>query len=178
VPSPTCRAGLVSDSHGLHDPKLEALFAGCDVVLHAGDIVKPAVLDALGRVAPVRAVRGNNDLGPSFAALPEALVEAVGPLTALVIHDLGARGRPAPAARTLIARHRPQVVVHGHSHRPGAAVVDGRLLVNPGAAGPRRFSLPRTAAVLEVRGRHARVTWHDLAGEALAPYGEPIEAEL
>jgi len=95
-----------------------------------------------------------------------------------VVHDLGARGRPAPSARALLARHRPHVVVHGHSHRPGAAVVEGRLVVNPGSCGPRRFSLPRTAAVMEVRGRSVRVAWHDLAGERLAPFGEAFELEL
>ncbi len=177
MPAPSLRVGLVADSHGLHDPKLETLLAGCDLVLHAGDLVRPDVLEALARVAPVRAVRGNNDVGPAFAALPEVLVEELGALTVLVIHDLGARGRPAPAARAALARHRPQVVVHGHSHRPGAALVEGRLVVNPGSCGPRRFSLPRTAALLVVSGRRARVTWHDLAGDVLAPFGEPFEVE-
>jgi putative phosphoesterase len=178
VASPSLRVGLVADSHGLHDPKLETLLAGCDLVLHAGDVVRPAVLEALARVAPVRAVRGNNDVGPAFAALPEVLVEDLGALRALVVHDLGARGRPSPVARALLARHHPDLVVHGHSHRPGAAVVEGRLVVNPGSCGPRRFSLPRTAALLVIRGRTARVTWHDLAGKALAPFGEAFEAEL
>jgi putative phosphoesterase len=172
------RVGLVSDSHGLHDPKLDALLAGCEVVLHAGDIVRTEVLDALAALAPVRAVRGNNDVGPAFAALPESLVVAVGELTALVVHDLGARSRPAPAAQALVARHRPDLVIHGHSHRPGAALVDGRLLINPGSCGPRRFSLPRTAAVMEVRGRRVRVVWHDLAVEPAARHGEPFEVEL
>jgi putative phosphoesterase len=171
--------GLVADSHGLHDPKLDALLAGCAVLLHAGDLVKPAVLAALGRIAPVRAVRGNNDQGPSFAALPEVLVEEVGGLTALVVHEAAALVRPAPAVRALLAKHRPRVIVHGHSHRPGAHQDDeGRLVVNPGSCGPRRFSLPRTAAVMEVSGRRVRVEWFDLAGERVERFGEPFEVEL
>ena len=141
----------------------------------------PAVqagLEALAAGREVRTVRGNNDHGPSFERLPEALVVQVGPLTALLVHDLGARERPGPPAARLIARHAPQIVVHGHSHRPGATLVEGRLFVNPGSAGPRRFSLPRTAAVLEVRRRRVRVTFFDLAGTAPAPHGDPFEAAL
>lgn len=172
------RVGLVSDTHGLLDPKLGPLFDGCDLLLNAGDTVAPAVLAALDRLAPGRAVRGNNDAGPSFAALPEAVLVSLGPLTALLVHDLGARERPKPPARALLARHRPQIVVHGHSHRPGAALVDGRLFVNPGSAGPRRFSLPRTAALLEARGRHVTVRFFDLGGELPVPHGAPLEAAL
>lgn len=175
------RVGLVSDLHGLLDPKLGPLLAPCDLVLNAGDTVRPAVLAALEAAAPgreVRTVRGNNDLDPGLERLPEVAVLELGALTALLLHDLGARERPAPPAARLIARHRPEIVVHGHSHRPGAALVEGRLYVNPGSAGPRRFSLPRTAAVLEVRRRRVRVVFFDLAGEAPAPHGEPLEASL
>jgi putative phosphoesterase len=175
------RVGLVSDLHGLLDPKLAPLLARCALVLNAGDTVKPAVHAALEALAPgggVRSVRGNNDLGPSFERLPEALLVELGTLTALLVHDLGARERPGPPAAGLIARHRPEIVVHGHSHRPAAALVDGRLYVNPGSAGPRRFSLPRTAAVLELRRRRASVAFFDLAGDAPAPYGERLEAAL
>jgi len=172
------RVGLVSDSHGLHDPKLDVLLAGCALVLHAGDLVKPAVLEALAAVAQVRAVRGNNDVDPALERLPESLVVELGELTALVVHDLGARGRPLPAARALLARHRPDVVVHGHSHRAAAAILEGRLVVNPGSCGPRRFSLPRSAALLDLAGRRARVTFFDLGGAHLARLGAPFEAEL
>lgn len=172
------KLGLVADSHGLSDPKLRAVLRGCSLVLHAGDIVKPAVLDALAEIAPVRAVRGNNDLGPSFDRLPEtALVEA-GDLKVLVVHDLGPRERPKPPARGLLVRHRPEVVVHGHSHRPGAARIGPTLFVNPGSAGPRRFSLPRTAAILEVAGRTVRVVFFDLSSPAPAPFGDPVEVTL
>jgi uncharacterized protein len=172
------RVGLVSDSHGLLDPKLPGLLEGCALILHAGDIVRPAVLAGLRALAPVRAVRGNNDLDPALARLPETALVALGPLTALVVHDLGARERPRAPARPLLARERPQIVVHGHSHRPGAALLDGTLFVNPGSAGPRRFSLPRTAAILVLRGRHVRLEFVDLSGAAPAPFGEPLEARL
>lgn len=172
------RVGLVSDTHGLLDPRLEGLFEGCARVLHAGDVVRPAILDALARIAPVTAVRGNNDLDPAFARLPETALVTLGELHALVLHDLGTRARPRAEARTAVARAHPEIVVHGHSHRPGASVADGTLYVNPGSAGPRRFSLPRTAAILVVTGRHARVEFFDLSGDAPAPHGAAVEADL
>jgi putative phosphoesterase len=172
------RVGLVSDTHGLADPRLPEALGRCDLVLHAGDVVKEAVLAALGHIAPVTAVRGNCDAGTSLERLPEAAVVPLGALTGLVVHDLGPRERPIAPAATLLARARPQVVVHGHSHRPGAAVVGGTLFVNPGSAGPRRFSLPRAAAVLTVRGRTARVEWMDLAAPDLAPLLAPVEVRL
>jgi putative phosphoesterase len=172
------RVGLVSDTHGLVDEKLADLFAGVDLVLHAGDVVKPEILEVLGAIAPLRVVRGNNDLAPSLAALPETAILPVGPLTALLVHDLGPRERPHPALQAFLERERPDVVVHGHSHRPGAAIVEGRLFVNPGSAGPRRFSLPRTAAVLEVRRRRAVVRFHDLSGARPTPFGAPFDAAL
>ena len=172
------RIGLVSDTHGLVDPRLAAIFHGCALVLHAGDLVRPDVLDALGRAAPVTAVRGNNDHGPALELLPETALVEVGALRHLMVHDLGARARPAPPAGPLIARHHPELVVHGHSHRPGAELLDGRLYVNPGSAGPRRFSLPRTVALLTVRGRRAEVTFLDLDGDPPRTHGAPVRAAL
>lgn len=169
------RVGVVSDSHGLSDPKLPELFAGCALILHAGDIVKPAVLADLEAIAPIRAVRGNNDVGPSFASLPETARLELGGFAVLMVHDAGPRGRPHAAVRRLLARDRPHVVVHGHSHRPGSALVDGVLFVNPGSAGPRRFSLPRTAGVLEIGEAALAFALFDLAGDALAPFGAPVE---
>jgi len=172
------RIGLVSDTHGLLDPRLPELFRGCDAIVHAGDVVKGAVLAGLGAVAPVTAVRGNNDDVPDLAHLPELALLPVGALTLLVVHDLGAREHPKPPARAALARRRPEILVHGHSHRPGAALHAETLFVNPGSAGPRRFSLPRTAAVLAAQGRRVSLAFFDLAGPRPAPFGEPIEAEL
>ena len=172
------RVGLVADSHGLFDPKLPDVLRGTELILHAGDVVKPEVLAAHERIAPVRFVRGNNDHGPSFASYPEVMLLELGALRALLVHDLGPRERPRPQVRPLLLREKPQLVVHGHSHRPAAVRVGETLFVNPGSAGPRRFSLPRTAALLTVRGRRARIEFFDLSRERAAPFGEPIEAEL
>jgi hypothetical protein len=173
------RIGLVSDTHGLLDPALPLLFARCDAILHAGDVVKADLLAGLERLAALTVVRGNNDEGdPALARLPETALVPLGLLTALVVHDLGPREKPKPPARGLIARRRPEIVVHGHSHRPGAALVEGRLFVNPGSAGPRRFSLPRTAGLLAVRGRRVRVELFDLAGGRPAPFGPALEVTL
>jgi len=175
-PSPLL-VGLVSDTHDVFDPKLEALFAGCGLILHAGDITRQAVLDALSAIAPVRAVRGNNDFGPLAGDLPETAVVALGEMAALLVHDVSP-ARPSPAALRALSRSGARLVVHGHSHRPATALQDGVLFVNPGSAGPRRFSLPRTAGLLTVSGRTARVALFDLAGPAPAPFGRPLSLEL
>ncbi len=173
------RVGLVADTHGLVEPRLGPLFRGCALILHAGDVTRPEVLAALAAVAPVRAVRGNNDLGPFGASLPETDLVPLGALRALLVHDVGARGRAPPApAREALARQRPDLVVHGPSHRPGHGMVDGVLFVNPGSAGPRRFSLPRTAAVLGVEGRAVQVRLYDVAGDPPAPLGRAARYRL
>ncbi len=172
------RIALVSDTHGLTDPQLPGLFEGCERVLHAGDMVTTPVLDALARIAPVTVVRGNNDVAPPFERLPESIVLPVGELRLLMIHDLGDHVRPRPRAGAALARERPHIVVHGHSHRPGAAVHAGRLFVNPGSAGPRRFTLPHTAAILTVDGRRASVAFYELSGRHPVPHGPAFEAEL
>jgi uncharacterized protein len=172
------RIGLISDAHGHLDPKLPALFAGCDLIVDAGDVVKPEVQEALRTVAPVTAVRGNNDRGPAFARVPAVAVVALGELSALIVHDLHARPRPKPPRRPGRPRRDPEIVIHGHSHRPGARLDGGTLYVTPGSAGPRRFSLPRTAAVLAVSGRRVLLAFFDLAGEQVRPYGDPLEADL
>jgi putative phosphoesterase len=171
------RIGLVSDTHGLADPLLGRLFQGCDLVLHAGDVGSPEVLESLGRIAPVRAVRGNNDLDAFGAALPETVRERLGEIEALVVHELWAPGRLSPGARRALRRP-AGIVVFGHSHRPSAELDEGSLYLNPGSAGPKRFHLPRSAAVLEVRGRRAAFAVHDLESPGLPPIGETFRAAL
>ncbi len=174
--SAAVRVGLVSDTHGLFDPRLPELLVGCDLILHAGDIVRPEILDDLARIAPLRAVRGNNDAIPAFRELPEMAVADVGGLRALLVHQAGTRGRLLPAVRTALSGHGAHILVHGHSHRPLAALDDGVLLVNPGSAGPRRFRLPRSAGLLDVRGRAAEVRLFDLASPSLSLLGPPVVA--
>jgi putative phosphoesterase len=172
------KVGLVSDTHDHVEPKLDALFRGCDLILHAGDVTREHVLAALSRIAPVRTARGNNDVGPFGDGLPELVWAELGEITALVVHQLGSRERLAPPVARALARRPAGVVVHGHSHRPGVALVGGRLLVNPGSAGRRRFSLPRAAGLLVADGRDVRVQLFDLAADAPSPLGPPFDARL
>lgn len=176
-PTPPLRVGLVSDTHDVFDPKLEALFRGCALLLHGGDIGRQAILDALAAIAPVRAVRGNNDLGAFAEDLPETAVVALGGLSALLVHQVSP-ARPAPAVLRALSRSGARLVVHGHSHRLGATLVDGVLFVNPGSAGPRRFRLPRSAALLEVEGRRVRLEFRDLDYPGLPRLGEALAADL
>lgn len=172
------RVGLVSDTHGLFDPALPRIFEGCELILHAGDVTGERVLSALGAIAPVWAVRGNNDLGPFGESLPETATVRLGELSAFLIHELGHPERPVPAARRALARARPEIVLFGHSHRPLATVSDGILFVNPGSAGPRRFSLPRTVGLLEVNGRRVRLELRELLAGGTRRLGRPLESLL
>jgi putative phosphoesterase len=172
------KIGLVSDTHDHVEPRLAELLGGCDLLLHAGDVTRAPVLEALARIAPVRAVRGTNDVGPFGLSLPELLWVEVGQLTALVVHQLGARARLAPEVARALARRPAEIVVYGHSHRPGVELAGGRLFVNPGSAGRRRFSLPRAAGLLAVAGRQATVSLFDLASPALARLAGPFRAAL
>ncbi len=125
------RIGLIADTHGLLRPEAAAALAGADAILHAGDIGSPAVLDALGALAPVEAIAGNVDRG--WCALPECRRFVLAGVPIVLVHDRKQLpALPAPGA----------VVVCGHSHRPSITEEDGVLVVNPGSAGPRRFSLP------------------------------------
>jgi putative phosphoesterase len=143
--------GLISDTHGLLRPEALAALAGCDHIIHAGDICNPEILSELAAIAPVTAVRGNNDQGAWALALQEVEILHIEQTTIYVIHDLK-QLRCAPQALGV------QVVVAGHSHRPQCEQRDGVLVINPGSAGPRRFKLPVSVARLEVDG--ARVTAH------------------
>ena len=130
----------------------------------AGDTVDEILLEPLRAIAPVHAVRGNNDHSPGLLALPEFLELDVAGVRILVAHDRKDRRLPAT-----IARSHPNVLVVGHSHQP-LLVKEGELLiVNPGSAGPRRFRLPRTAGIMTLaRGRPPRVALWDLDRDA--PY--------
>lgn len=137
------RIGLVSDTHGVVRPAALDYLRGSDHIIHAGDIGKPEVLDAFGTLAPVTAIRGNIDSGEWAKGLPEVREETIGGVRILVLHDLKQLDRD-PAAAGI------RVVVSGHSHKPAVEERDGVLYINPGSAGPRRFSLPVTAGELLV----------------------------
>ena len=127
--------GVISDTHGLLRPEAVQALRGVDRIIHAGDVGDPQVLAALESIAPVAAVRGNNDRGGWAQALPHTqLIDAAGSLI-YVIHDVAELDLD-PAAAGI------SVVVAGHSHRPDQHERDGVLWFNPGSAGPRRFKLP------------------------------------
>lgn len=149
------RVGLISDTHGLLRPEALHAMRGSDYIVHAGDIGDPAILQALQRIAPVTAVRGNNDRGAGYSGIAETEVLQAGETLIYVIHDLAELDLDPAAAEF-------QVVVSGHSHKPSSRERDGVLYVNPGSAGPRRFSLPIAAALLHIRGRSVEAELLDL----------------
>ena len=139
------RIGLISDTHGLLRPEATAFLQGSDFIVHAGDICDPGVLEALNAIAPVTAVRGNNDRGAWADSLNETEILQVGEICLCVIHDV-ARLRIDPAAAGVRA------VVSGHSHKPIVDERGGVLFVNPGSAGPRRFTLPIAVGEIVIDG--------------------------
>jgi putative phosphoesterase len=139
------RIGLISDTHGLLRPEVLDFLRGSDHIVHGGDVCDAGVLQTLRAIAPVTAVRGNNDRGAWAAALPESELVRLGDVFVYAIHDLAEIDIDPRAAGV-------QVVVSGHSHRPAIEERDGVLYVNPGSAGPRRFRLPICAGELAVEG--------------------------
>ncbi|HZZ93854.1 MAG TPA: metallophosphoesterase family protein [Usitatibacter sp.] len=140
------RIGLISDTHGLLRPEALDALRGSHLILHAGDIGAAGVLEALGAIAPVTAVRGNNDNAPWARELPGVARLTVAGVRIVVVHDVKEMD---------LARADADVVVCGHSHQPRVESREGLLLVNPGSAGPRRFTLPVTVARLEIAAGRA-----------------------
>jgi putative phosphoesterase len=143
------RIGLISDTHGLLRPEAVAALQGADHIVHGGDICGAEILEALSRIAPVTAVRGNNDVGPWAARIPENELVELGGIRLYVLHDLS-------QMKIDPVRENVQVVVTGHSHKPIVNERDGVLYVNPGSAGPRRFTLPIAVGELVVSGKSAQ----------------------
>lgn len=141
--------GVISDTHGLLRPQALAALRGVELIVHAGDIGSLDVITALQRLAPVVAIRGNNDSGAWARPFAESASVQVGDIKAYVLHDLKALDF-APKAKGF------GVVIAGHSHRPSITERDGVLFVNPGSAGPRRFTLPVAVARLFVRDAAVR----------------------
>ena len=146
------RVGLISDTHGLMRPEALEYLRGSDHIVHAGDIGDPGILEALRRLAPVTAVRGNNDRGDWARAVPDIANFQVDDVTIHVLHDVG-QLRLQPGVR---------VVVSGHSHKPRVEERDGVLYVNPGSAGPRRFTLPIAVGELRISGETVKAQIHEL----------------
>lgn len=139
----------MSDTHGLLRPEALRRLRGVDRIVHAGDIGTPDVLRALEAIAPVTAVRGNNDRGAWARALPETTTLTVEDARLYVLHDVNTLAVD-PRRAALAA------VIAGHSHKPALLDRDGVLFLNPGSIGPRRFTLPIAMALLMVRGAAIR----------------------
>lgn len=136
--------GVISDTHGLLRPEAVSALTGCALIVHAGDVGSPEVLRDLERIAPVHAVRGNVDTEPWARRLPECRTVEVLGLRLHVLHD----------AKDLKAEPDAQpwnAVISGHTHKAASEVRGGMLYLNPGSAGPRRFGLPVTVAVIDAR---------------------------
>ena len=136
--------GVISDTHGLLRPEALTALRNSDLIIHAGDIGKPDVIEFLKSIAPVVAIRGNNDKDKWARSFPETAVVKIGKVRIYVIHDVKELEiDPAPAGF--------RVVISGHSHRPSVMRRGGVLFLTPGSAGPRRFKLPVAVARLRVR---------------------------
>jgi putative phosphoesterase len=127
--------GVISDTHGLLRPEAVEALRGSDRILHAGDVGDPKILEALARIAPVTAIRGNIDTEPWARTLPETEVVEAGKISIYMLHNLSQLDLKPEAAGF-------RVVLYGHSHKPNIEEKDGVLFFNPGSAGPRRFHLP------------------------------------
>ncbi|PPV05999.1 hypothetical protein XBLMG947_2951 [Xanthomonas bromi] len=132
------RIGVISDTHGLLRPEALAALDGCAHIIHAGDVGKPQVLEALRALAPLHVIAGNIDDKPWAADLPQTLDLQIDGVRIHVLHTL----------KTLASDVAADVVISGHSHKPEIQLREGVLYVNPGSAGPRRFSLPISLAML------------------------------
>jgi len=149
----THRIGLISDTHGLLRPEVHPALAGVELILHAGDVGGDVILDELELIAPVLAVFGNTD-GAGQPRLAESIERVIGGLSIHVSHGHEV-GSPTPAK--LLARYAADVIVYGHTHQQLVTRADGRLVVNPGAAGARRFKLEPSVGILTLAGGNASV---------------------
>ncbi len=145
-PLPSARIGIISDTHGLMRPEALAALAGVTHILHAGDVGDPEILKRLALIAPVTAIRGNVDTAGPCARLPATEYVTITGTNLYMLHDLHALDLD-PASAGIAA------VIYGHSHKPFIAYRKGVLFFNPGAAGPRRFSLPVSVGLLAIQGK-------------------------
>jgi putative phosphoesterase len=150
------KIGIISDTHGLLRPEAERRLTGVDHIIHAGDIGRPEIVDALRRIAPVTAIRGNVDSDEWASEYPATKLVRLAGKSIYVLHDL----------KTLqVDTAGIDVIVSGHSHVPKIDTVGGILHLNPGSAGRRRFKLPITLATLDVTPEGIRSEIHDLEGD-------------
>jgi uncharacterized protein len=148
--------GVISDTHGLLREEALAALRGSDLIVHAGDVGGPEIIESLEALAPVVAVKGNTDQARCAEALPTTAVAEAGPALIYVLHDLGQLDLDPAAAGF-------HLVVSGHSHKPARIERNGVIYLNPGSAGPRRFRLPITLARVELGSQPWQIEFVDLA---------------
>ncbi|MEM8811206.1 MAG: metallophosphoesterase family protein [Pseudomonadota bacterium] len=149
--------GIISDTHGLLRPEATAFLTGCDLIVHAGDIGKPEIIEGLETIAPVRAIRGNVDRAAWARNFPDTDTVRFAEKRIYLIHDV--HDLPIdPEAMEY------DVVISGHSHRPSEETKGSVLYFNPGSAGPRRFSLPITLARFRIEDGAISIERHDITG--------------
>lgn len=150
--------GLISDTHGYLDPRVEKIFAGVDLILHAGDIGPDSLIAELEAIAPVKAVLGNNDSSPAFPLTQVLTLDG----RKFLVHHIVYPQALHPDLKSRIALERPEVVVFGHSHKPFSEVIEGVHFLNPGYAGKPRFGQPRSVALLDFVGKDLRPRFVEL----------------
>ena len=156
LPTDARLIGVISDTHGLLRPAAVKALRGSELIIHAGDIGTPQILEALHAIAPVIAVRGNNDRGEWARSLSDTEVVEAGTVTLYVLHNIKELDIDPVAAGF-------RAVISGHSHQPAIATQRGVLFLNPGSAGPRRFKLPVSVAHLHLHGHSVNAQVLELA---------------
>ena len=157
------KIGLISDTHGLLRPQALRALEGSDLIIHAGDVGNPKIIETLKKLAPAFAVRGNVDTEPWASEFPETEIIETAAATIYVLHDVHSLDLDPAAAGF-------HIVVSGHSHKPGRTEKDGVLYLNPGSAGPRRFDLPVTLARLDLGLTPWKAEYFELTGAAPKPF--------
>jgi putative phosphoesterase len=141
--------GVISDTHGRLDEQVLDLFAGVSRIIHAGDIGSEELIWKLETIAPVIAVRGNND--PNTMCFPNERMAVIEGRTFYVRHQFATAEKMSAAQQRIIEQRMPDAVIFGHSHKAYSGLWRGTLLFNPGSAGPKRFSLPRSVGLIEIQ---------------------------
>jgi putative phosphoesterase len=154
------RIGIISDTHGLLRPQAKHALEGVTQIVHAGDIGRPDIITELGRIAPVIAIRGNIDTGQWAQRYPQTQMVTLGGRSIYVLHDRHALHLD-PASCGV------DIVISGHSHKPLIETIQGVLYLNPGSAGPRRFRLPVTLAILELTRKTVQAFIRDVGADGL-----------
>ncbi len=149
------RVGIISDTHGLLRPEAERALHGVDLIIHAGDVGRPDILAKLKSIAPVFAVRGNVDTAPWAKELPATAIVEADSASFYVLHNLRELDLRPDAAKF-------DFVISGHTHQPQQSERHGVLYINPGSAGPRRFQLPVSLAIVDLTKRPWRAEFVEL----------------